>query len=874
MIKFYLLLISCLLWQILPAHSQTVPCNAATSQTTNISGLCIGCYVNNPVFATDSSPATFSTLRVTLGILGGYVEQRLNFSTISQLGDSARIFLSFPVGLLDLSLLGSIQVATYNGAVYNNDRKSINGGLLNIRLLAADQILVSWAPARFFNSVEVRLNSGLQQLLNTVNIGYAYKVVPSPVITPAITSVCSGQSVQLNATAPASAIFRWYTQSSGGAAIATGNTLNVQALNGNLLYYAQAERGGCINPVRTVATINGRMLPVAPLVQATTDSVCRNEKAIFTVVKLPGVNYSWYNQATGGNLLAADTTFFTPPLTTQTNYYVAAKDSTGCISASRTMVTAAIRPPGPGISMGSRNSLGGSGDDRFTAIAPTIYGGYITGGTTTSNDGDITGGNHGLTDWWIVKLNAAGNKIWSKTFGTTGKDSLTTITAADDEKLIACGNYNVQSTSQTGQILGLDNSGSILWSKQTDLYNQYASIDPFRQNAAIIIGSNGTKIKLTELNTAGNIIRTAEYVGNYATERISFVITDDKGLLIAGSTGSGIGYGKDIFLLKLDSNLNRKWEKNILQSGDDIGVRLSREANNSFIVSSTNDIGTGGQQVQIIKLDSLGNIVFLKTLNPKDFMSQDVNKSGSTGVASDLDEYESTMVINQNGGSYARAPIGGIDEGKSNTSQGKGPSRTRVAGPRFIFYSAARLTGNTDSIVNISMLFELDDNGNIVAQQAQATPLIPGDAVPNPDGSAFIAGASPALNGNAQLAQVAPPSCLPANLPLLAKEGKTAGQYRELLSSTSKQAGNNPAFQIFPNPFNQTFTCRYEVLQKERIQLRLIPVNGTGNYLIKNEITEPGIYNIQIDARRYNTGTYILQLQLGSKKRTLKLIKQ
>ena len=52
-----------------------------------------------------------------------------------------------------------------------------------------------------------------------------------------------------------------------------------------------------------------------------------------------------------------------------------------------------------------QKSLGGSGDDIANSITQTSDGGYIVAGSASSNDGDVSF-NHGSTafsDMWIVK---------------------------------------------------------------------------------------------------------------------------------------------------------------------------------------------------------------------------------------------------------------------------------------------------------------------------------------------------------------------------------------------------------------------------------------------------------------------------------------
>jgi hypothetical protein len=50
-----------------------------------------------------------------------------------------------------------------------------------------------------------------------------------------------------------------------------------------------------------------------------------------------------------------------------------------------------------------QKTLGGISFDEADYIEQTTEGGYIIAGRTNSNNGDVTG-NHGNTDFWVVKL--------------------------------------------------------------------------------------------------------------------------------------------------------------------------------------------------------------------------------------------------------------------------------------------------------------------------------------------------------------------------------------------------------------------------------------------------------------------------------------
>ncbi|GAB3553801.1 hypothetical protein [Spirosoma fluminis] len=68
-----------------------------------------------------------------------------------------------------------------------------------------------------------------------------------------------------------------------------------------------------------------------------------------------------------------------------------------------------------------QKTLGGSNNDQARAMVAAPDEGYVTAGSTESNDGDVTG-NHGNADFWVVKLNVNGDKVWQKNFGGSNDD--------------------------------------------------------------------------------------------------------------------------------------------------------------------------------------------------------------------------------------------------------------------------------------------------------------------------------------------------------------------------------------------------------------------------------------------------------------------
>jgi hypothetical protein len=104
-------------------------------------------------------------------------------------------------------------------------------------------------------------------------------------------------------------------------------------------------------------------------------------------------------------------------------------------------------------------TYGGSGNDYATSIQQTSDGGYIVAGTTSSSDGDITDVNNGESDYWIIKLDESGNKVWDKTLGGSDSDNATSIQQNSEGGHIIAG----YTKSSDGDITDGNNGGYDFW---------------------------------------------------------------------------------------------------------------------------------------------------------------------------------------------------------------------------------------------------------------------------------------------------------------------------------------------------------------------------------------------------------------------------
>ncbi len=303
-----------------------------------------------------------------------------------------------------------------------------------------------------------------------------------------------------------------------------------------------------------------------------------------------------------------------------------------------------------------QNTIGGSGGDYLFSVQQTFDGGYILGGRSNSGiSGDKTEGSQGDYDYWIIKLDAIGNIVWQKTIGGNGQDALSSIQQTFDNGYILAGaSYSGISGDKTEGSQGrndfwvvkLDTAGNILWQNTIggSDYDFYPSIQQCPDGGYILGGKtysgiSGDKIEanhgstdywIIKLDTVGNIMWQNTIGGSGSDEFSSIGLTKDGGYIIAGSSNSGISGDKtenpqgsyDYWVIKIDSSGNIIWQNTIGGSEYDWNPSIQQCTDGSYILGGSSWSGISGDKAEaaqendywIIKLDSAGNIIWQNTI--------------------------------------------------------------------------------------------------------------------------------------------------------------------------------------------------------------------------------------------------------------------
>ncbi|MCJ7445105.1 MAG: LamG domain-containing protein [Methanotrichaceae archaeon] len=202
--------------------------------------------------------------------------------------------------------------------------------------------------------------------------------------------------------------------------------------------------------------------------------------------------------------------------------------------------------------------FGGSNFDIARDVHETKSGDYVFVGSTKSY-------GKGGSDVWVGVTDPIGNMIWDKYFG--GKE--------DDE------GYSIKQTQDEGYIVA-GNTKSF--------------------------GAGGLDAYIFKIDSKGAVQWERPFGGTDNDEAFSINQTRDYGYIATGYTKSNSKGGKDLWVIKLDPQGDREWEKTYGGSYEDEGRDVTELHKGGYAVTGYTTLpGGGGKDLWILELDEKGN---------------------------------------------------------------------------------------------------------------------------------------------------------------------------------------------------------------------------------------------------------------------------
>lgn len=272
-------------------------------------------------------------------------------------------------------------------------------------------------------------------------------------------------------------------------------------------------------------------------------------------------------------------------------------------------------------------TYGGTDWDDGIQVRPTLDRGYIIAGFTWSFGG-------GREDGYLIKTDAAGDTLWTKTYGDTGSECFTSIQQTPDSGYIMAGR-----TSSFGQgggsegydfwLVRTDASGDTLWTRTFggSTYDEDGEVVDQTTDGGYVIGGdifidvNRSDAYLVKTNASGDTMWTRTYGGSGYNYGYSISKTNDGGCIFAVNRDIGPPTFMDIQLIRVDSLGTTIWTKTYATYGFDwIDGRdaVRQTTDGGFIVSGVSDGFAGSPDLWLIRTDKSGDTLWTEVWGSDD----------------------------------------------------------------------------------------------------------------------------------------------------------------------------------------------------------------------------------------------------------------
>lgn len=297
-------------------------------------------------------------------------------------------------------------------------------------------------------------------------------------------------------------------------------------------------------------------------------------------------------------------------------------------------------------------TYGGSSHDGINIMLSTSDDGYLLGGYSRSNDGDIQSGNNGKYDFWVVKINRTGTMEWEKTYGGSSNEYLKTMVSTSDGGYLLGGSTSsddgdVQSEGHDRSdywVVKIDSIGNIEWEETygIGIFYQYLESMVSTSDGGYLLGGyassafDSDNYWLIKIDSTGTIEWEKTYGGSASDALYAMISTSDGGYLLGGYTGStdddiqsGNKGENDYWVVKIDSIGSIEWEKTYGGSENDYLFSMLSVSDGGYLLggdtySNDGDVQSGPEEntdYWVVKIDSSGSIEWEKTYGGNNYNS-------------------------------------------------------------------------------------------------------------------------------------------------------------------------------------------------------------------------------------------------------------
>lgn len=289
--------------------------------------------------------------------------------------------------------------------------------------------------------------------------------------------------------------------------------------------------------------------------------------------------------------------------------------------AAATSLEAAKRSlAGPPMVLGDR-TLGGEKLDAARSIKRLADGGFVLAARTRSS-------GKGKDEVLLLRLDPGLKPIWRKTFGTSGKDWVTSVAVMPDGGFALAGAAERgTATHVAAWVLRTDADGKVMWQQKVGGHqlDGATAIAALANGHVVVAGSVSSRgagrydAWLLSFDAKGEKVLDETYGGKQRDTAFALAVVKD-GFALAGARASDTESGdqSDVWLLRIDRSGKMLWQKTWGGEGYQAAASLVALPDGGFVIAGhAGEAGdaNGGGKPWVIRTDDKGEKIWDRKLD-------------------------------------------------------------------------------------------------------------------------------------------------------------------------------------------------------------------------------------------------------------------
>ena len=298
-------------------------------------------------------------------------------------------------------------------------------------------------------------------------------------------------------------------------------------------------------------------------------------------------------------------------------------DRRGLAIAWRMLVASLVLiPPAVSVAQTSfQRTYGGPGSDCCYSVEQTRDGGFVLVGSTASSGA-------GEDDVYLVRIDATGGVLWTRTYGGTNVDCGQSVCQAADGGFVVAGyTYSFGAGARDIYLVRTDSIGDTIWTRTFGgAYDDlgYSVCEALDGNLVVAgytgsFGAGSCDAILIKVDANGHALWSQTFGGTDFDAAFSVRPAAD-GFILAGCTWSTGAGADDVYLVKTDSGGRMQWSRTFGGANGDIGSSVRRTGDGGYIVAGTtasfNAVWDG---IYLIRTGPAGDTLWTRVIDGRDY---------------------------------------------------------------------------------------------------------------------------------------------------------------------------------------------------------------------------------------------------------------